>query len=371
MPIERIGYRRLYDSMGCSLAGCKELEVQFMVGKNYVSLYMRPNPNFGITIMESDKYVIPLEMNTMLKANYSKDASKSSYPRSFFTEIFCCKEVDVNQEVSEAFHSQLPNSHEPLLSLARGDARLFNSTIDLVAAIIGLRYHWQFVMKLINENYIVIRDDHNFAYDMASQAMEILEGVSLNDKGRVVLIDELKALDKSNDESRQKASEILCWLMRAWVEDDTTVKFFNLFIPLEMILAGYSGARNNQFTHQTELLRKIINDHGGDQEEIMIECLNYLVEQQRPSLVSRFEEMAEKAKLHGWQADILAFKKFNTMRNHLLHRGKAIVTMRIDVSEEQVRELEDLVERYVNFTLFGDGRVYPSRIRPTSMNKAT
>ncbi len=364
MPIEQVGYRRLYDSMGCSLADQEELKVQFIVGTSHVLTYMGTKPKFGITLMESDKYVIPGETNEMLKADYHKNASKSSYPRNFFTEIFCWKEVEVSREISEAFQSQRPNSHAPLLSLAHGDAELFNSTIDLVAVTIGLRYQWQFVMKMINENFIVIRDDNNFVYDMASQAMKVLEDVSLNAKGRSVLSDELKALDKLSDEARQSAANTLRWLMRAWVEDDMTAKFVNLFIPLEMVLAGHPGTKDSHLFHQAELIRKIIHDHGGEQKEALIDCLNHFVEQQRPSLVSRFEEMAGKTKMLGWQKDVLAFKKFNSMRNALLHRGHNKITTRITLSEGEVRDLEDLVERYVSFMLFGDGRVYPSRFRP-------
>jgi hypothetical protein len=183
MAIEKVGYRILYDSMGCSLKEHEELEVQFKMENINVMTYMGPKPKFGIILMESDKYFVPGETSKLLKANYRKDASKSLYPRKFFTEISCWKELEVSQEISNAFHSKKPKSHEPLINLAHADAELFNSIVDLVAATIGLRFHWQFIIKLINENYIAIRDTNDFAYDMAGQAMKILEGVHLKLKG--------------------------------------------------------------------------------------------------------------------------------------------------------------------------------------------
>lgn len=59
-----------------------------------------------------------------------------------------------------------------------------------------------------------------------------------------------------------------------------------------------------------------------------------------------------------------AFRHFNTIRNGLLHRGEDGVRLQVSVRQDEVRSLEDMVERYVNYVLFRDAAVYRSRWRP-------
>ena len=83
-----------------------------------------------------------------------------------------------------------------------------------------------------------------------------------------------------------------------------------------------------------------------------------------PTLDERFEDLAKTAKLPGWEADIEAFKKYKRMRNMLIHGSDKDVQQKLSVGQEEVRTLEDLVERYVNYALFRDNKVYRSRWRP-------
>ena len=65
----------------------------------------------------------------------------------------------------------------------------------------------------------------------------------------------------------------------------------------------------------------------------------------------------------GWEQDVTAFRKFNRIRNSLMHQGEPGVQLVVSVSDEEVRQLEDLTERYVSYKLFGDGVVYSTRWR--------
>ncbi len=73
---------------------------------------------------------------------------------------------------------------------------------------------------------------------------------------------------------------------------------------------------------------------------------------------------AEDAKMPGWENDIQAFKKFNRIRNSLIHRGDPKVKIHVSVGAEETQALEDLTERYVNYYLFQDTAVYQSRFLP-------
>src|SRR5438132_1516444 len=106
MGTERVGYRRLYDAIGCSLADRQELHITFPLNDLEIWVYLGPKPKFGITVSHGGKYVVPGEVSLMAVSEYKKDASESSYPHHFFTEISCIKHVEVSDDVSRAFHAK-------------------------------------------------------------------------------------------------------------------------------------------------------------------------------------------------------------------------------------------------------------------------
>lgn len=120
-----------------------------------------------------------------------------------------------------------------------------------------------------------------------------------------------------------------------------------------------------------EVIGSITAIAGIDQAELK-RCVDLLAREIHPSLGSRFEAFAKDVKLPGWEQDLVAFKRFNKIRNGLFHRGDREVQLifRPTASQEGVdfevesRHLEDLVERYVCFRLMGDARVYSSRWFP-------
>jgi hypothetical protein len=117
---------------------------------------------------------------------------------------------------------------------------------------------------------------------------------------------------------------------------------------------------------QVEKLQNLIGTYGDDEKEkeALISFLDRLVKSQRPSLIDRFNIFAENAKMLGWEKDIQAFKKFNRIRNSLIHRGDPKVKIHVKIGEEEVHALEDLSERFVNYYLFQDTAVYQSRFLP-------
>jgi hypothetical protein len=47
----------------------------------------------------------------------------------------------------------------------------------------------------------------------------------------------------------------------------------------------------------------------------------------------------------------------------LLHRGEQRVELIVNLGETEIRQLEDLAERYVNWVFFRDANVYRSMFR--------
>src|SRR5207253_1520661 len=79
-----------------------------------------------------------------------------------------------------------------------------------------------------------------------------------------------------------------------------------------------------------------------------------------------FAHLAKEAALPGWEGDVEAFRRYNRMRNALVHRGDPDVRLHVNVGEDELHSLEDLVERYISRMLFGDAMVYSSRWRPNT-----
>jgi hypothetical protein len=365
MPLIRAGFRRLYDAIGCSLAEQKELTLSEINITSKISgaIYLGPTPRFGIALEDSNKYIVPGEQNICFKAQYHRDVSKSGYPRSFFLEIFVFKDFEVPEDIFHAFYAKDSQAQGALFQLVENEGENFKAVMDLLAGIIGLRFHRQFVIKLINENLVALRGENDFAIGITSSILEVLEGISLNFWGAETLKSLCLGITKAPEDVHQFAARVLKWLLRAWVENDPTKKFIALFIPLEIVLNRISTGPQIELRQMAKKIRRLIQNHGGEEKKTLLEFFNRLVERQKPSIVSRFEVLAQEANMPGYEQDIEAFKQFNKLRTRLLHEGEEKVPLAVSVTPEELCHFEDLVERYVNYVLFRNHLVYPSRWR--------
>jgi len=369
MAIERVGYRRLYDSIGCSLSDREEMEFGFAIQGCDVIVYIGHHPRRGIVISsDSEKYVFPDGISSMGKWQYFKDPADSGYPRNFFTEIQCIKNIEVPTELSEKFHNDKKSgAHNEIITLAEKDVSNFRNVADLVAGIIGLRFHPQFVLELINENIFAIRDEGDWAYRITGSWLQILEELSLNQIGVEALERTLKGVENAHPSAHEFAVSVFKWILRAWSERDGVSKFLALFTPLEIALGKVSqkDVIDNQQEKKFNKIKELIaSSNEGEKEELLV-YLEYLGRLQQPGLALRFEALANEAKLTGYENDIAAFRKFNKIRNSLLHRGDLNIKLTVSVGEEDTQQLEDLVERYISWILFRDSIVYQTRFRKT------
>jgi hypothetical protein len=152
------------------------------------------------------------------------------------------------------------------------------------------------------------------------------------------------------------------WLLRAWRERDHIAKFLYLFIPLECIL-GSSDEIDKETVKSIGSLKNLVATSENAGKKDLLILLDKIESRFAPTLNSRFEVLAQAKTIDGWKADVKAFKKFNRTRNLLLHAGKADVQSHLNIDQE-VRTLEDLVERYVAVYVFGNPSVYISKWRP-------
>ena len=320
----RVGYRRLYDSMGCSIANQQIVHVVFPFGKHLqVEIYIGNNPKFGIwTETGHEDYLIPGEQMTIGHYTYHADATQSPYPRKFFTEIICSQVEEVSDELFEAFYREDSNANQELLGRAQAHAEEYYMIADLLSGVIGLRFHPQFIMKLLNENFIAFHDEKR-AINYAGSPVQNLEAIQLIETGISAINQLFPEIGKVDNKETKKASQVLGWLIRAWTERDIISKFNALFIPLEMILEGVQGKMPEAQRRQVEKIQTLIDTRVEEdrEKEALRRLLDRLVKNQRPSLIDRFDIFAKQAKMPGWMNDIEAFKKFNRIRNGLIHSG--------------------------------------------------
>jgi hypothetical protein len=285
-------------------------------------------------------------------------------PRHFFLEVAVWKEVDIPDDLLRAFRKRQPEATNQLLAIAEQNKESFVTTITLLAGTIGLRFHQQFVIEVVNENPFVLRGEDDFEISTASPAVRNLNTVSASTTNTQALSDLLQLIGRAPESARAFAANALGWLIRAWYQHDSVSQFLMFFIALEFVLEGISGSLQAGFQEMAEKVHRLIQSYAGDDRETLERFWSQAIRQQRPSLNSRFEELARTAGLPGWEQDIAAFRTFNKMRNDLLHQGEPGVRISVSVTEDEVRHFQDLVERYVSFRVFGDALVYSDHWLP-------
>jgi len=183
MPFGRIGYRRLYDAVGCSIANQEAVDMTFPIGEHLqVRVYIGPKPIHGIVVIDKEDadYKVTSEFDNFGKTSYYKDATQSGYSGTFFTEIIISCNVEVSTELLEAFHRRDTTAASKIFRLAetRED---FRPTADLISGIIGLRFHKQLVLKLLNEHFLAFSENEGVAMMMWSKGSVLVRPVLLKE----------------------------------------------------------------------------------------------------------------------------------------------------------------------------------------------
>jgi hypothetical protein len=369
MATEQIGYRRLYRSRGCRLQGRESFVATFPIGEVQVQLYIGPKPTLGVWVRSGDKYIVPGEQVTVVKGNYNKDASELPEAGRFFTEIRCSRPIEIADDLRAKFHDRDLAAQASLVAVAEKGRGPLAEIADLVAGTVGLRFHRQLVLELVDENAYVERGPDDTPINLHSAAMELLDSLSVREEGLQQMEALLTAIGQAPPAAIERAAVVMRWLVFAWEERNTVAKFLSLFVPLEFILGGVEEepAEREMRTAQQKKLQELIQQHAGADGPALLEHLSLLARGFRLSLNDRFAVFARAAALPACEADIAAFRQFNKMRNSLVHRGSKDVRLILGHDEavtEARQGLEDLAERYVCWNLFGDVAVYRSRWRP-------
>lgn len=355
MPIATIGIRRLYDALGVGTPDLGEIhqKVDLAIGKT-VTLYLGPNPPMGITSLKGSQYGIPGRMSNIFHTN-------TKYEASCFLEITISVPHEITLQELDLLKERHKETQEELLKEVKKRIASSEYLIDVISGILGLRVHRQFVLKPLIESYFLLCEFET-VNSFTGPVMEMLEGLKINSNTGPHLRRLLEGMTKMPEDTLLKGGAILHWLLRAWRERDYISKFMYLFIPLEAILESTSELATDAKADLMSL-EAIVSSSNAHNKASLLQFLSRAKTKFAPTLNSRFEEFARHAAIPGWELDVKAFKKYNRMRNLLLHTGNKNVCNHINI-EENTRTLEDLVERYVSIALLNSPDVYQSRWRP-------
>lgn len=367
---QRVAFRQVYEALGIDVTGGDEVVRSFEFEEGVrADVRVTRRPTYGVTLHKAGDYIV-LDRGGFLCATAFHETTEQAGISPFVTEIIVSRVLDVPDDLGTAYRERKEEAKKSLFDLLRRHEKHLRSVADTVAGVLGLRlFHHQAVLKMLCEEPMLLGDDGRVDRGTSSPGVRLLEPITLTaGTAGPIRMGPQKAL--------AAASASFPWLLRAWRTGDLVTKFTSLFIPLEVCLTGVSGERDPRVVAAEAQLRTFIDGHGGDAKAEVLGSLKLLVGRIRPSLFSRFEELAKDAKQPGWENDVKAFDRFNEMRNAMLHRGSQDLQLKLEypvpapgsAEEEQLKkdviDLEDLVERYMSVRFFGNAQVYPSRWRP-------
>jgi hypothetical protein len=363
MATEALGLRRLYGAPGFHFADLGQFEHTFQFDETYaVKVVIGPRPLYGFIERTGNTFYEPGGRPVEMKVSFHPEAPEDLTGFRSYTEITVTFQAEIDDTLAARFRAgDDSKADNEVMTLIRPQKPTLVEIADIVAGNIGLRVHRQLVFRLLNEHTIAFREKEQVKGDVSSGWVEMLDDVRAASGAAEwvkATIERSRALKDSN---REYARNILFWLMTAWSEQDAVNMFFALFVPLELILDSISiptipsAERISEFRSSlSEALPVFVPDFDRLAAAVA-----------RPSLNDRFQELARTLAFKGWERDVEAFKGLNRDRNRLLHRGQNKVRLTVEFENNEIRQMKDLVERYVSGRLFGDENVYPSSFRIT------
>jgi hypothetical protein len=362
----RIGYRKLFEAVDCELKIQSTFPQGFMISENKIwfAINFGENLMFGKGIGKGSKYITIQDGTPKLFSEFTEYTPFSNMPNGIYTEIFSFEEFPVEDSDLDELEKNNVQVRDKYLKIAEDNRDKYKKMIDFVSGLIGLKFHRQFVVEPIIENPIVQMPNGKYFHHIYGTAAELLERITLKEPGIKRLHELLEVVSKAN-KNIEKYSLIFYWLLRAWTERESVAKFLDLFLPLEITAKTFSPQTNSNKDELISLVEQKIENE--ESKRLIVELLRNSGEP-KPGLVDNFIKMAKTYSMNSWENDIRAFKRFNNMRNRLLHGGDKRIVEIINLkneneTNENIVRLEDIVERYVSKFIFGDEDIYPSRWR--------
>jgi hypothetical protein len=355
MAIVEIGIKWLFDSLGCSIQG----DAEFFISKSFqdkfnANIYLGPTPKHqALEMIKLDKYIVPGRGGKFF------NLTPYEIPSTFF-EICISKPIEFQCDDIQ-FAKLNPETQNTIKAQAESIRIELERVMTAIVGVAALLFHRQLILKPLSEaGFIKIADE--YTYDFRGVGMENLSRVEFVSGAQEILDSIAVGVNSCDNEEIAKIAKLLSWLSKAWRETDPISKFLFYFIPIEAILDN-TDIDDQEKKNAVDRAIQIVSECEQSDKDDIIKALSGIKTRYSPSLNSRFEEFARVAQIPGWEKDAKAFKKFNKIRNDLLHSGKADVRLFVEI-DGITRSLEDIAERYVAFKVMQNPNVYFSQWRP-------
>lgn len=367
MKTVRVGFSRLYNAGMCELLNGEKIAFQFTFESIDVKAYIGPHHKHLVmsgTVgpPEPKDDSVPRKPT---RARGYQFPRPDLHPADLYVELIASQSASVTDELAEAFYAKKPEARSAVMRIAEEQEALFESALDYAAGMIGLRLNCQFINKPIDTQCFAYRrkgEPYSFSFRFRSNTVEACK-LDLSEEGKSEF--RTRFPQPRHNWPWRTSADVLAWLLRAWAAEDPIQRFVSLFIPLECVIPAIpeNVLIDSEWGRQRKELLTLVKEYANEQQRKSLSKMikGTLVS---PPLVERFTNWARTAALPGWESDIAAFRRFYQMRNHLVHRGKSDVELRVMLEPKDVRTLEDITERYISLALFGDADVYPSATRP-------
>lgn len=350
-----LGWRRLYDALGFSIEESGPITASANTGSGrQINFYLGLEPPAGIMSVNEGGYLIPGRQVEIFKAD-------PDYKTDCFCDISITWQKRLNDEEEKLAENADNDFHQKILAEAREALNEPENLLDAAAGAVGLAIHRQLVLKPLVE-HVFFTGGPQPVSSFYGPVWERLDHLGLSEGGKSTVSSLLTSISQVPEKGWSKAGAILHWLLKAWRERDHITKFMYLFIPLEAVVQSTPDLAA-EAVRELNAIRDIVENSAEKNKDELIKFIDRAKTKFNPTLNARFEELAKRHALPGWELDVEAFKKFNRMRNLLLHMGNKRLSAHIDF-EQNSRTLEDLVERYVALEIVGTPSVYQSSHRP-------
>ncbi len=353
----QVGVRRLYLAPCCTLSNDAPLLAEHAIGDVTVRVEISTTPRFGVTFLEGLQLPFITDRPVPIKINLGMKSSDTPFSGYSFTEVLCTRAIVIDDNMYDALKSNAHHAVTSVIEQAQKAETAFEAIADVIVGMIGLRLHLQLVKFRVAQELVACEGNKCVARRVSAHSMEVLNHVQPDGRAGRVLNQLLSDFATKDSDAQADARDIMYWLTRAWTDRSAPGQLVELFMVLELLLDGI-GREAAAPSPAAAMLRAFIEQSNPDNKADLISAISTLDGNRGPSLSQRFETLVSEA--HGSDSDTLAFKKFNKMRNDLVHRAKHGTSTVMNAGDGSIADLEDIVERYVSYRLWSDMNVYPS-----------
>jgi hypothetical protein len=367
MATIQVGVGRIYNALGCEVENSEKVDMKFVFDR--LEVYATLGPDLRHIILTST--IAPPKPIGVGEGEYQtrvlprKFPSTDIFPADQYFEIEVVDTLEIEEELNTRVRDGDIPARDIVFSMINERKDRYKSALDFIGGMLGLKLHYMLVRQLIIEQrYIYLGKRGQALSNNMSLSILPIYKINLNsDYWKANLTPQFqKAIGNANIEAM---GQTLAWLIRGWSADDLILKFVCFFTALERVIP----AAPHMTALWSERRDKVLEELKVHRSTAWSEDIFAFIDELRPppiSIVDRFKSWAGSVRIKGWELDIYGFRKFLRMRNLLLHRGEDRIDFKVRLDEEDLRYIEDMAERYVSLSLFGDAEVYPSKERPTN-----